>query len=533
MLVSIGKWMCVAIIFLVISSGCAGARSSEVASANQIVFGLGAEPDGFDPHRNASVELGIPLRQIYDTLVYRDPTTRDFVAGLASSWIISPDGLVYRFTLKQGVRFHDGTVFNAASVAATLDRIIAPETASQRAIFLLGTYAGYTVIDDYTIQLQLSAPYAAFLDSLSQVYLAIASPTAIQAVSSERYQFHQVGTGPFRLDEYVPGDRLVIRRNLDYSWGPSFYAPPTAQSIETVEFRFYADASARARALRDGDVQIMADLLPLDAQALGVEQGFRLLPTSIAGQPTQFLINTTQFPTSDLQVRRALIFATNRDVINENLFQRFSPSAWGPLSINTPFFSPALIGTYGYSISEARILLANAGFQDPDNNGFLNAGEGDLTIRILVPPRPLVPQVAEELIEQWRLSGVRVELEQVATRQALFEAVSMGDFNLVAWDESGIDPIFLNQYFSSGGAFNWTGYANPDLDNILLSAASTADITARGAFYAQAQEIIMAQALLLPIRDIVIINGHSERIEGLTYDATGWYPILNNVRLTN
>ena len=206
---------------------------------NHIVYGLTLQPSSFDPQIGSSSELGIPLRSVYDTLVYRDPQTLEFVPGLATSWTISPDGLTYTFALRQGVTFQDGTPFNAQAVAANLDRITDPNTASQKAIFLLGPYTGYEIVDDYTIRLLLSEAYSPLLDSLSQVYLGIASPTALSAYSNERYQFHQVGTGPFAFVEYVPGDHLTIRRNLDYAWGPAFYQPSTPDSVDEIEFRFY------------------------------------------------------------------------------------------------------------------------------------------------------------------------------------------------------------------------------------------------------------------------------------------------------
>lgn len=167
-------------------------------AASRIVYGLTLLPSGFDPHINASAELGIPLRSVYDTLVYRDPATQDFVAGLAERWEISPDGLVYTFYLRRGVRFHDGEPFNALAVAANLNRITAPETRSQKAAFLLGSFERYIVLDEYTIQLVLKSPFAPLLDSLSQVYLGIASPKALREYGNDLYQLHQVGTGPIR-----------------------------------------------------------------------------------------------------------------------------------------------------------------------------------------------------------------------------------------------------------------------------------------------------------------------------------------------
>ncbi len=498
------------------------------AQVERIIYGLSFEPSGFDPHRNASSELGIPLRQVYDTLVYRDPLSGEFVPGLAQSWEISADGLQYTFYLRQGVTFHDGTVFNAAAVAANLDRVTSPDTASQKAIFLLGSFAGYEVIDEYTIRVLLSTPFSALLDSFSQVYLGIASPTALANVSVDRYQFNQVGSGPFEFVEYVPGDRIVIRRFPGYSWGPQFYVSDSSDWISEIEFRFFADASSRAFVLEAGDAQIVGELLPIDARALISEPGITLEQVPIPGQPLQFLMNTTRFPTGSLEVRQALLFGTQREAIVDAVFQRFSPVAWGPISAATMFYSPVVQGSYGYDIDQSRALLEQAGFVDADANGYYDAEGGNLTVKVIVPPWGLIPQVAQLMQDQWRSIGIRAELESVPTRAAVFEAVSTGDYNLVAWYEFGADPVFLGNYFASTGTLNWTGYADSMLDSLLSQAASTNDFTLRAALYAQIQQIIMAQALVLPIRDYVNVVGQDSSIGNLTFDYFGWFPLLPN-----
>jgi peptide/nickel transport system substrate-binding protein len=162
---------------------------------NRIVYGLTLMPSGFDPHINASSELGIVLRSVYDTLLYRDPQTKAFVPGLADKWQISGDGLTYTFHLKTGVKFHDGTPFDASAVAANLDRITAPATRSQKAVFMLGPYDHYAVVDPQTIQVVLKSPYAPLLDAFCQVYLGMASPTALKAY--DPLPVPPDGTGPF------------------------------------------------------------------------------------------------------------------------------------------------------------------------------------------------------------------------------------------------------------------------------------------------------------------------------------------------
>jgi peptide/nickel transport system substrate-binding protein len=519
------RWLLVAALLAVLA-GCA----TPPEAVRRIVYGLTLQPSGFDPHIHASSELGIPLRSVYDTLVYRDPDTGAFIPGLAESWEISADERTYTFRLKTGVVFHDGTAFDAAAVGANLDRITAPETASQRAAFMLGPYEGYDVIDAHTVRIRLSAPYAPLLDSLSQVYLGMASPVAFSQYTPETYQFHQIGTGPFRFSEYIPGDRLVLRRNPAYTWGPAFYGPAPASSVDEIEFRFFTDPAGRALALESGDAQVMGELPPLDARALSSDPTLSIVPVPIAGQPLQFLMNTRIFPTDDVRMRRALLYGTNRESIADVVFGQFSPVAWSALSAPTQFYDGSLQGSYLYDLSGAQSLLSEAGFEDTNNDGLRDVSGADITLRVLVPPWGLIPEVSQLLADGWRQLGIATELVTVPTRSALFEAIDAGDYHLVAWYEFGRDPAFLSRYFTSTGVNAWTGFASPDLDTLLTQAETSLDPVARGALYAQAQRIILDQALILPIREYVNLNG-ARGVTGLRYDAYGWFPLLWDLAL--
>lgn len=521
--------------FLVVTISCSNrVQSQDFIARHRIVYGLTLQPSTFDPHIGASSELGIPLRSVYDTLVYRDPTSLEFVPGLATSWTISPDGLVYTFALRQGVTFHDGTPFNAEAVAVNLDRITNPMTASLKALFLLGPYSGYEIVDDYTIRLLLSESYSPLLDSLSQVYFGIASPAALEEYSNERYQFHQVGTGPFAFVDYVPGDHLTIRRNFDYAWGPAFYQPSTPDSVDEIEFRFYdLDPSARALALESDDVQIVGELLPVDARALTANSSVQLQPTIIPGQPLQFMMNTRQFPTDNLSIRQALLYGTNREAIIDAVFQRFSLVAWGPLSSATAFYSGDVVNAYAYDPQQARSLLGSVGYQDTNGDGYVDFGGANLEVTVIAPNWGLIPEVTQLLQDQWRDIGIRLIIDSVPSAPLLRQHVADSTYNLVAWYEFGLDPSFLSRYYRSSGDMNWTGYQDASLDALLAEAVSQTDDNARRSLYNQVQRTVMEQALILPIRDYVNLNGSRATLEGLTYDAYGWFPILNNLKVKN
>ena len=497
--------------------------------ASTLIYGLTLDPSGFDPHINQSSEIGIVLRQVYDTLIYRHPETGDFVPGLATRWEVSEDEMSYTFYLRTDVLFHDGTTFNANAVAVNLDRIINPEIASQKAKFMLGTYTSYEIVDEYTIRLILEKPYAPLLDSLSQVYLGMASPTALAQYSTERYQFNQVGTGPYIFSDFIPGDHVILERNLAYIWAPEFYQSPT---IDTIEYRFFTDSVSRSLSLEGGIADVMGEIPATDARILANNPNFQLLPTTIPGQPLQYMMNITQSPTDELAVRQALLYGANRTLITETIFQGFSEVAWGPLSRNTLYYSKDVEGLYNHDLEKAIDLLMQAGYEDTDGDGIRERDGKPLAIKIIVPSWGNVPDVSQLLKDQWSLLGVETVLEVAPTFFSVLDAVEAGDYNLVAFYSFGVDPVLLNNYYMTDAQNNWMNYSNTELDRVLEDAVRVSDPIVRAGAYQWAQATIMNEALILPIRDYTNLNATNQSIQGLQFDAYGWFPILSNTQLT-
>lgn len=526
------KFILLTLVILLLTAACGllnNDEESESPTARRLVYGLTLLPSGFDPHINASAELGIPLMSVYDTLVYRHPQTRAFEPGLAESWEISPDGTRYTFKLKQGVTFHDGQPFNAAAVGVNFDRITAEATASQKARLLLGPYyQGYTILDEFTFEIRLSAPYAPLLDALSQVYLGIASPLALANYTDGTYQWHQVGTGPYKMIEAVPGDRIVLGRNHDYAWGPAFYSTDNPNPVEVIEFRFYTDPATRDDALQAGEVGVMGELLPLDAELLLGNSRLRIYPVPIPGQPLQLIFNLRRFPTDDVNVRRALIQSTNRVGLVDAIFARQSPVAYGPLSAVTEGYNPDVENFYPYDLNAAQESFRRAGISDSDGDGILDQAGVPLELTLIVPPWGLIPETAQALEGQWVSLGIKVTIEQVPNFGALLEKIQEGRYNMVAYYEFGLDASLLNHYFTTDGANNWSGYSSAELDALLTQALAETDPTTRNNLYGEAQRIIMEEALILPIRDYVNLNGATTQLDGVIYDAHGWWPLLNN-----
>lgn len=494
----------------------------------KLIYGLTLAPSGIDPHVNASSELGIPLTSVYDTLVYQT-ADGSFVPGLATDWEISDNGLVYTFHLRQDVTFHDGTPFNAEAVKFNLNRIADPEMKSQKAVLILGPYDHCDVVDEYTVKVFFREPYAPFLDSLSQVYLGMASPTAVQKWGLD-FQMHQVGTGPFMFKEYVPQDHLTLVRNPNYNWAPSAFEHQGPAFLDEVEFRFFVDPATRTLALESGEAHIIGEIPSQDAARLESNPDFKIVPVPIPGQPLQGFLNTVKPPSDDLRVRQALLYATDRRAIVQAIFREYSPVAWGPLSAVTWSYDEAVVGRYDYDPAQARALLDEAGWQDTNGDGIREKDGRPLVVTVYLMSWGYIPEVATLLQAQWREVGVDVRSEQVAYPAAL-EAARLGKHNLILFNLAGSDPDLLRGFFRSDANFNWAKVNDPQLDTLLDEGARVREPDERREIYAEIQTRIMDQALIIPIRDYVNLNGMSATVQGLRYNPQGWFPWLYEVSL--
>lgn len=490
-----------------------------------IVYGLTLAPTGIDPHLNASSELGIPLRSVYDTLIFRDPETGKFIPGLADKWSISEDGLVYTFHLRQDVSFHDGTPFNAEAVKANIEHITNPDHHSQKAIFMLGPLQTVEVQNEFSIAFYLREPFAPLLDSLSQVYLGMASPAALEKWGPTDYQFHQVGTGPYRFVEYIPNDHLTLTRNPDYRWAPSIYTQKQAE-IETIIFRFYEDPATRALALESGEVDILGEIPPTDARRLADDPRFSLYRVSIPGQPLQLLFNTQQPPTDCVDVRAALILGVDRATIVETLFGNYSPVAQNALSADVYSFTPAR-SLLEYNPEAANALLEQSGWIADNKTGQRYRDGTPMQIKIVVPPWGFSPEVGQMIRAAWDMLGIDVALQVAPGFGQLKEIQSSGVYNAISINFAGTDPDLLRSFFYSGGLYNWSQYEDNKLDHWLDQAAHMLPTdTGREILYQKIDNLIQEQALILPIRYYVNLVIARSNIDGLRFSADGWYPFL-------
>lgn len=496
-----------------------------------LVYALGFEPATLDPHKAASYDAHLMFMQVYDPLVWLD-LDGTYKPGLAESWEVSEGGKVWTFKLRQGVKFHDGTPFTASAVKFAFDRVADPATKSLVAKDILGPYDHTEVVDEYTVRVFFKEPYAAFLDAVSQHWLAPVSPAAVQKYGDD-YGRHQVGTGPFIWKEYVPKDHLLLVRNPDYNWAPAVFQHQGPAYLESVTIRFVPNEATRAGVLETGEVHVAEDLPPIEVVRLRNNPAYVLIQGILPGQPTVLFLNTTNTPTQELAVRQALNYALDKNALIQTMLRGLSEPAFGPLARTTAYYSKAMEEMYPYDPKKAEEILDQAGWKMDAASGIRMKDGRPLQLVLITMPFNRYPEIMQVLQSQWKAVGIDVKINIVPTFAQFNGAAQKGEHSMVPYFAPAADPHFaLWPFFHSknvNGGLAYSRFADARLDEVLDKGAQTMDPQARAALYAEAQKIIMDNALIVPL--YLVYNNTMARAEvkGLRFDKRGWYPWLYDV----
>jgi peptide/nickel transport system substrate-binding protein len=482
------------------AAGTAGGATTAAKPAGkpggEIVFGLNLEPDNLDPAVTPFAVSHEVMMNIYDTLVWRGKDGK-FYPGLAERWETSADGITYTFYLRKGVKFHDGTPFTAEAIKVQFDRTADPATKSGFAANLLGPYDHTDIVDDFTAKVVFKAPFAPFLDGASQAFLGIASPTAVKK-DPKAFLRNPVGTGFMKFVEWVEKDHITLARNPDYNWAPPFFDHTGAAYLDKITIRFYPDDPTRLASLESGDVQMIQSVPTSDVNRIKANTKYGLDVLYNPGIPTVLMMNTTKAPLDDPIVRQAFIQAIDRKTLVETGTFGTGRIAYGPLNESTPDYSKAVESYYPFDLEKAKGALQQAGWV-PGSDGIRTKNGQKLSVSWIVAPSSAA---YDELMQaQLRGLGVDVQLSRQTTA-ALFDAMVKGNIHmgLIGWVSS--DPVILTNLFHSKNAasgYAWSKFKDPKLDGLLDDGERTLDEAKRVDTYAQAQKMIMDNALTVPL----------------------------------
>nr|WP_256215663.1 ABC transporter substrate-binding protein [Pseudomonas sp. NBRC 111131] len=523
--------------------GCERAEQHTVQSTQPIkggtlVYATDREPTCLDPHVAGDMPQVFVAQQYLDSLVSMD-SDGQIGPWLATRWEVSEDGLRYTFHLRRDVHFTDGTPFNAEAVKANLDHMVDPKTQSSTAGGYIRQYRGTQVLDDYTAQVTLATPYAAFLEVLAQGFLGIQSPTALKRSRDQNCEA-PVGSGPFKVARWDRQNQVELVRNPDYNW-----APPTAQHqgpayLDRIVWKFIQEPSVRFASLQAGEVDVIETLPPESHEAARRNPDVDLIIAQRPGNPTNGTFNLRRAPFDDIRVREAFVRSADVEGALKSVYFGEFPRSGGPLSVATPFYSGDFEHSQDYDPARAAKLLDEAGWTGRDSDGYRTKDGQRLRAVVLIgartPPSELT--LWEQVQATTRQVGLELVLDQmsdaqVTTRQAAWDY----DIRTGYWNTNTPDVlriIFTTAFVQPAGVGgyhqNSSGYADPGYDALLDSALATQDPELRRQRYYLAQQQAAAQYLQLTTypqstRLGIYKTAHGVRLEpslAVTYLYDAW-----------
>ena len=505
------SWLVGVALFTTLWSSCGPAQQTQAPSRSRtppdtLVFGAGGEPVNLESGNITDGNSLYVQNQIYDRLIHVQPGKTELMPGLATAWSVSADGLTWTFQLRSGVKFHDGTDFNARAVATNVERWWDPKhplgfrNSGKTYQIWKNLFGGFKfepdsllqavrVVDDFTVVFVLKRPFAAFPAALSSGYFGIASPTAIQQ-AGKTYGLAgatAVGTGPFVFQEWRRGDRIVLTCNPHY-WQPDL------PKMEQLVVRFMTEPAARLAELRAGTIDMTVDLAPDQRSEVAQDPNLKVVlrPSLNVGY---LALNPNYKPLADVRVRQAIAYAINRPEI----VQAF----WGDLAqTNEHFLPPALksyqsnqLGQYAFNPQQAQHLLKEAGYPQ----GF------ELELWYMPVSRPYYPNpkpIAEAFAADLSAIGLKVTLRTKDWAAYLSDRNTSPGFQafMLGWTADYSDPDnFLYPHFGPGATADLGNWRQQRILTLLEAGRRSQDPPERRKIYREIDQLLFRELVRLPI----------------------------------
>lgn len=459
------------------SAGTPGTSGGPTPIRDRLIFAAPADATTLDPHNTTDTESDQVTMMIYEPLIAFDDSMA-IVPRLAERWEVAPDGVTWTFHLRRGVRFHDGTPFDAEAVRLNFARVLDP-VANHKRQSLFSMIDRVETVDPQTVRFVTKYPFGAFEPTIAHVSAAIVSPTVAAKYGKT---FGEVagavsGTGPYRVASWKKDQEIVLER-FDGYWGPKGVT-------REIVYRPIPEATARVLALESGDVDVISRIPASDLQRLETRPDLTVQKLPGVGAQ-QFRFNVTKKPYTDKRVRQAVSYAIDRRAIVHNLVSSFARPSTSAL---TPIMRGyANLGEIPYDPERAKALLREAGYP----NGFKT--------RIATTPRyPMGVELAEVVAADLKKVGIdaAIDVYDWATMVQFWaglppeknpqEIFIMGAGASTADADWGLRPIFKSAPTNEN---NYGYYSNAEFDRVIEAAMRETDAPARNALYKRAQEIV-------------------------------------------
>lgn len=491
------------------------------SNKDTLVYGRGGDSTSLDPITTTEGETFKVTENIFETLLQYGDQDTTINPGLAEKWDVSEDGLTYTFNLRQGVKFHDGTDFNAEAVVFNFNRWMSGNEDDFPYYTMFGGYKGeeghvikeVTAVDEHTVKFVLTRPQAPFLKNLAMSPFGIASPAAVEKFG-DKFRENPVGTGPFKFVEWKQNDTITLEKNTEY-WQEGL------PKLNKVIFRVIPENTARLNALSNGEIDVMDGLNNSDEATVKANANLQVIerPSMNVGY---IGLTTTRKPFDNKLVRQAINHAVDKKSIIKAFYGGKADEAVNPMPSSIEGYNEEIKG-YEYDLDKAKELLAEAGYAD----GF----EIDLwAMPVARPYMPEAQKVAEVIQESLSKIGVTAKIQSVDWATYLDKAAK-GEFDMfmLGWTgDNGDADNFLYTLLDkdSIGSNNYSQYSSDELHDVLIQAQTESEPSKRNELYKKAQEIIHDDAPWVPLvhstpllaagKDVVNYLPHPTGSEALT-----------------
>ena len=465
---------------------CSGDKAGE--SSSQITIGIPQDiEDSLDPHKAVAAGTKEVLFNLYEGLVKPD-SSGELQPAIASDYSISEDATTYTFTLREGVKFHDGSMVTAEDVKYSIDRC-ADTTNGEPLVEAYSNIKSVNIVDEKTVEVVLNTADSDFLANMT---------TAIIPASNENPDTNPIGTGPYRYVSRSPQENFVVEKFDEY-WG-------TPANIENVTFRVCANADSIVMNLQGGSIDMFARLTTTQASQLGDQ--FDVLEGTMNLVQALYLNNAVE-PFNDERVRQALCYAVDpqgiMDLIADGKGTEIGSSMFPAFE---KYYMPELNDVYNQDYDKAKELLAEAGY--PDGFSFTITVPSNYQQHI---------DTAQVLVEQLKNIGVTAEIELVEWETWVSEAYTNRNFEatVVGVDASSLTASALLSRFVSDAPNNFINFSNADYDAAYARAEAAVDDEEKTEGFKECERLLAEHAANVYIQDLPCLVALNKKYAGYEF----------------
>lgn len=498
------------------------ATNTDAKSAdNDLVIAIEGSVSSMDPMNIPDTNAISATRGVYETLVKFDEKN-ELIGGLAESWEVSDDSLVYTFHLREGIKFHDGTGFNSAAVEANYERVMNPDNnLSQRRRFVVAKDDGSETMriesvkatDENTVVFTLTEQWSPFINRMTQ--FCIISPAALEKYGND-IMYNACGTGPYTIVEWEEGDHTTMKRNDDY-WGEK-------PGVDTITIKEVPEAGSRTAMLQTGEADFIYPTPSDQIDAIKGTDDINVM-TADSNIMRYVTLNTELKELSDIKVRQAMNYAIDQDAYVQLMYSGYAKKATSVV--------PSIIGgyegqkEYTYDVEKAKELMKEAGYED----GFKLTLWGDNTTQE-IKGMTFIQQQLEQI-------GIEVEvvpMEPATVSEKIYVDKEDAEINMwyVNWSASdftmdGSLRSLLYSTMAPPNSANTVYYNNSEFDELLDKGLKTADEAEQKSYYSKAQKMAWDDAVWLFLGNDQIIYSTKSYLSGVYVSPDGAFNFANAV----